>query len=231
MSPMPEFLDEDSPMHSPKIINKNSDNIDNSHVASVDLDIANANLNIENTEIAVEVTESANNTNECDQSNICRDVSSETVGENIQNSMNLLAQINMESCGVPLPLFTNGYLCLPYLSLPYLDLLSDVNVRGYVVGATNILFKQKRQLSDVLVDIESFKIECQDIELRKQLHLTTEDLRFADYIVKHVADERHDVFLDGVGWEGGDEWIRTQFKIYLLYLLKSATLPGMNKTY
>lgn len=225
MSPMPEFSDEDSPMHSPKIINKNSDNIDNSHVASVDLDIANANLNIENTEIAVEVTESANNTNECDKSNICRDVSSETVGENIQNSMNLLAQINMESCGVPLPLFTNGYLCLPYLSLPYLDLLSDVNVRGYVVGATNILFKQKRQLSDVLVDIESFKIECQDIELRKQLHLTTEDLRFADYIVKHVADERHDVFLDGVGWEGGDEWIRTQFKIYLLYLLKSATLP------
>lgn len=46
-----------------------------------------------------------------------------------------------------------GYLCLPYLSLPYLDLLGDVNVRGYIVGATNVLFKQKKQLIDVLVEV------------------------------------------------------------------------------
>lgn len=48
-----------------------------------------------------------------------------------------------------------GYLCLPYLSLPYLDLLGDVNVRGYIVGATNVLFKQKKQLIDVLVEVSS----------------------------------------------------------------------------
>lgn len=70
------------------------------------------------------------------------------------------------------------------------------------------------------------RIECQDVALRKFLHLSTEDLRFADYIVKHVSEERHDVFLDGVGYEGGDEWIRTQFRIYLLCLLKTSTLPG-----
>jgi hypothetical protein len=46
-----------------------------------------------------------------------------------------------------------GYLCLPYLSLPYLDLLGDVNVRGYIVGATNVLFKQKKQLIDVLIEV------------------------------------------------------------------------------
>lgn len=46
-----------------------------------------------------------------------------------------------------------GYLCLPYLSLPYLDLLADINVRGYIVGATNVLFKQKKQLIDVLVEV------------------------------------------------------------------------------
>jgi hypothetical protein len=46
-----------------------------------------------------------------------------------------------------------GYLCHPYLSLPYLDLLSDINVRGYLVGATNVLFKQKKQLADVLVEV------------------------------------------------------------------------------
>lgn len=52
-------------------------------------------------------------------------------------------------------------------------------------------------------------------------------IRFADYIVKHVAEEKHDVFLDGVGWEGGDEWIRMQFKIYLLCLLRTSILQGM----
>jgi hypothetical protein len=52
-------------------------------------------------------------------------------------------------------------LCLPYLSLPYLDLLGDINVRGYVVGATNVLFKQKKQLIDVLVEvsISEFKFD------------------------------------------------------------------------
>lgn len=49
---------------------------------------------------------------------------------------------------------------------------------------------------------------------------------FADYIVKHVSEEKHDVFLDGVGWEGGDEWIRTQFKIYLLCLMRTSMLQG-----
>lgn len=48
---------------------------------------------------------------------------------------------------------SQGYLCLPYLSLPYMDLLYDENVRGYIVGATNVLFKQKRQLTDVLVEV------------------------------------------------------------------------------
>lgn len=74
--------------------------------------------------------------------------------------------------------------------------------------------------------MEGARVETQDPELRRHLHLTTEDLRFADYIVRHVAEERHDVFLDGVGWEGGDEWIRTQFRVYLLCLLRTSLLQG-----
>ncbi|XP_066991513.2 late secretory pathway protein AVL9 homolog isoform X2 [Anabrus simplex] len=140
------------------------------------------------------------------------------------NNMAKIAQLNTDTCGVPLPLFTQGYLCHPYLSLPYLDLLSDVNVRGYVVGATNVLFKQKKQLADVLVEVEGARVETQEPDLRRQLHLTTEDLRFADFVVRHVAEERHDVFLDGVGWEGGDEWIRAQFRVYLLCLLRTSLL-------
>ncbi|KAK7793388.1 hypothetical protein R5R35_009268 [Gryllus longicercus] len=150
---------------------------------------------------------------------------SDTVGDaNASTNMAAVAQLSIEQCGVPLPLFTQGYLCHPYLSLPYLDLLSDVNVRGYVVGATNVLFKQKKQLADVLVEVEGARVETQEQELRRQLHLTTEDLRFADFVVRHVAEERHDVFLDGVGWEGGDEWIRAQFRVYLLCLLRTSLL-------
>lgn len=142
-------------------------------------------------------------------------------------NMEYLSQMSTEQCGFPLQIFSHGYLCLPYLSLPYMDLLSDVNVRGYVVGATNVLFKQKRQLYDILVDIEMSRIECHDLELRKLLHLTTEDLRFADYVLKYVTDDKHDVFVDGVGWKGGDEWIRLQFRVYLLCLLRTSMLQGM----
>lgn len=156
-----------------------------------------------------------------------RETSTDTISDTVQNNMTYLAHLSTQTCGFPLAIFTKGSLCLPYLSLPYLDLLSDINVRSYVIGATNILFKQKRQLYDILVDIDNNRIECQDMNLRKNLHLTTEDLRFADYVVKHVSEERHEVFLDGVRWEGGDEWIRTQFRIYLLCLLRTSMLPGL----
>lgn len=153
-----------------------------------------------------------------------RDCSSHDLAAWQQNNLAAIAQINADDCGTPLQIFTKGYLCLPYLSLPYMDLLFDVNVRGYMVGATNVLFKQKRQLADVLVEVENATLETQDPILRRQLHLTTEDLRFADFLVRHVAEERHDVFLDGVGWEGGDEWIRAQFRVYLLCLLRTSLI-------
>ena len=185
------------------------------------------------TEIGLELTESTDadsrgesSTREEDERKLCRELSTDVFSDTSASNLTYLAQIKNENCGFPLGMFQQGYLCLPYLSLPYMDLLSDVNVRGYVVGATNVLFKQKRQLYDVLVDIDAGRIECHDMELRKQLHLTTEDLRFVDYIVKHVSEEKHDVFLDGVGWEGGDEWIRMQFKIYLLCLMKTSLLQG-----
>ncbi|XP_076297942.1 late secretory pathway protein AVL9 homolog isoform X2 [Lasioglossum baleicum] len=152
-----------------------------------------------------------------------RDTSNDALSDaRLTNNITQIAHINPEFCGLPLNLFTKGYLCLPYLSLPYLDLLADVNVRGYIVGVTNVLFKQKKQLIDVLVEVENMRIETTDPDLRRQLHLTTEDLRFADYIVRHVAEPRKDIFLDGVGWEGGDEWIRTQFRVYLLSMLRTS---------
>ncbi len=46
-----------------------------------------------------------------------------------------------------------GYLCLPYMALQQHHLLSDVTVRGFVAGATNILFRQQRHLSDAIIDV------------------------------------------------------------------------------
>lgn len=59
------------------------------------------------------------------------------------------------------------------------------------------------------------------------MHLTTEDLRFADYLVTQVVQPEKDEFLIEVGWEGGDEWIRAQFKAYLLSLLRTSLLSGL----
>ncbi|XP_066261043.1 late secretory pathway protein AVL9 homolog [Euwallacea similis] len=244
MSPMPEFSDEGdspgiSPMKLPEVVMQNGTSQNGLYnVPSSTNFPGHLNEKLEPIENGIEIAESVplnkddsnGIVNILDKSNsLRRDLSLDAMADSVQSNLNYLTQINIENCGFPLSIFSKGSLCLPYLSLPYLDLLADVNVRSYVVGATNVLFKQKRQLYDVMVDVDGGRIECQDIALRKSLHLTTEDLRFADYIVKHVSEERHDVFLDGVGYEGGDEWIRTQFRVYLLCLLRTALVPDGNR--
>ncbi|XP_036183288.1 late secretory pathway protein AVL9 homolog isoform X13 [Myotis myotis] len=140
----------------------------------------------------------------------------------------LISGLEEDQYGMPLAIFTKGYLCLPYMALQQHHLLSDVTVRGFVAGATNILFRQQKHLSDAIVEVEEALIQVQDPELRRLLSPTTADLRFADYLVKHVTENRDDVFLDGTGWEGGDEWIRAQFAVYIHALL-AATLQLDNE--
>ncbi|XP_062481485.1 late secretory pathway protein AVL9 homolog isoform X1 [Pezoporus occidentalis] len=142
----------------------------------------------------------------------------------------LISGLEEDQYGMPLAIFTKGYLCLPYMALQQHHLLSDVTVRGFVAGATNILFRQQKHLSDAIVEIEDAHVQIHDPELRKILNPTTADLRFADYLVKHVTDNRDDVFLDGTGWEGGDEWIRAQFSAYLHALLAAVLQPDNEKT-
>lgn len=122
----------------------------------------------------------------------------------------------------PVAIFQNGNLCLPYISLPYLDLLQDPSVHSYVVGASNILFKQKRGLADVLIDTETTLIEIADIELKKLLQLSTEDRRFIDYLLKHVQSPKE-------GAEGSEQWIRDQFSCYLLAMLRTSLCTGGSK--
>ncbi|XP_042330227.1 late secretory pathway protein AVL9 homolog isoform X2 [Sceloporus undulatus] len=141
----------------------------------------------------------------------------------------LISGLEEDQYGMPLAVFTKGYLCLPYMALQQHHLLSDVSIRGFVAGATNILFRQQKHLSDAVVEIEEALVHIHDPELRKILSPTTADLRFADFLVKHVTDNRDDVFLDGTGWEGGDEWIRAQFGSYLHALLAATLQPDSEK--
>ncbi|XP_064613767.1 late secretory pathway protein AVL9 homolog [Liolophura sinensis] len=134
-----------------------------------------------------------------------------------------LTSLHQDEYGFPLAVFTKGCLCHPYLCLQYYDLLQDVNVKSFMIGATNVLFKQKRHLTDVIVDVNDGKIDISDVELRKQLQMTTADLRFADILVKAVTEEENK-FLEGTEWEGGDQWLRAQFRSYLLGLLAASTV-------
>ncbi|XP_045597913.1 late secretory pathway protein AVL9 homolog isoform X2 [Procambarus clarkii] len=152
------------------------------------------------------------------------------------------AALISSDCGLPLEIFTKGNLVHPYLSLQYLDVLSAPTSRAFLVGASNTLFIHKRHLYDVLVQLDEGKIEIPDPDLKRQLSLSTEDLRFAENIVRQVEavsatinnktangtspiKNHPDVFLEGVGWVGGEEWLRYQFKVYLLSLLRSSVCP------
>lgn len=149
------------------------------------------------------------------------------------------ASLISSDCGLPLEIFTKGNLLHPYLSLQYLDVLTAPTSRAFLVGASNALFVHKKHLYDVLVQLDEGKIEIPDPELKRQLSLSTEDLRFAENIVRQVEavsatlntkapndispiSNHPDVFLEGVGWVGGEEWLRYQFKVYLLSLLRSS---------
>ncbi|NXA10478.1 AVL9 protein, partial [Sapayoa aenigma] len=138
----------------------------------------------------------------------------------------LVSGLEEDQYGMPLAIFTKGYLCLPYMALQQHHLLSDVTVRGFVAGATNILFRQQKHLSDAIVEVWIFAFELLELGgpgRRQRLH-------FKHYLVKHVTENRDDVFLDGTGWEGGDEWIRAQFSAYLHALLAAVLQPDNEKT-
>lgn len=103
-----------------------------------------------------------------------------------------------------------------------MDLLTDPSVLGYTIGCSNILFQQKKQLTDVLIDVEATTIDTADQDLKRQLALTTEDLRFVDYIVRHVQTPKE-------GAEGSEHWIRLQFHGYMLAMLRTSSLVDGSK--
>lgn len=121
--------------------------------------------------------------------------------------------------GLPLDVFEEGCIFQPYVSLHNMTILRKPQVRSFVVGCSNVLFKQQMHCPwDVLVDIDTFTIDIPDPNLSKILDLSTEDLRYCEYIVDVVENST-----ESLGWEGSDDWLRLQFKAYLLCLLSTVS--------
>ncbi|ETN78637.1 hypothetical protein NECAME_10198 [Necator americanus] len=161
----------------------------------------------------------------------------------VQNDEQYIAK---DSFGFPLSIFTKGSLFHPYLSISYLDMIRSRIVRAYAIGATNALFVTKKDLLDAIItgsfdlhisvvsslnllpvkvhfggridDQGCGQIALLDANLKRELSLTSADLRFGDYIMKHVEDNRRSSAL----FEGSDEWLRLQMREYLLSMAASA---------
>lgn len=63
------------------------------------------------------------------------------------------------------------------------------------------------------------QIDILNAELKRELVLTKQDLRFVDYLLKMV-----EIRDDSAVWEGSDDWIRCQFQMYLLNMLAAAKI-------
>ncbi|XP_032233890.1 late secretory pathway protein AVL9 homolog isoform X2 [Nematostella vectensis] len=130
------------------------------------------------------------------------------------------AHLNTDQYGLPLEIFTENSLFHPYLSLQQIDLLKNPKVDSFVVGVSNALYCQQRNTAHVLVELQTTQISIRDENLTRALTLSTADLRFTDYLVQHVT-EYNKSGGQTVGWDGSEEWIRAQFKLYILSLLSS----------
>ena len=157
-------------------------------------------------------------------------------------------RMSQDSFGFPLPIFERGYLCLPYASLQHLDVIQSPRVRGCLMGATNILFKQKNKLADVVITVENNAdekklSESESLEVggggnddsssssnsygNSSFELEWRDPDLKRLVTLTTADLRFadeilrqvEAVEDSSTWEGGDEWIRSQVKTYLQSIL------------
>ena len=137
------------------------------------------------------------------------------------------AERTVDDCGFPLNVFPSPFSILPYLCLQQMDGLAEDGT-CLLAGVANPLFqKMHSKFCDVYVDMEDGVIHINDAELRSTLYLTAADLRFCDYISSSVGDvttsnPNWNPSVPTTSWHGSNEWVRSQFKLYLLTLLATS---------
>ncbi len=86
----------------------------------------------------------------------------------------------------------------------------------------------------MLIFFKDNQIEIDDVQLKKILRPTSEDINFMSCIIKSIEENSDslkpvDIFDESqhVFYEGSDEWIRCHFKNYLLHMLRCSSLDGI----
>lgn len=176
------------------------------------------------------------NEEDAEESNNTQSDVSRTAETNQQSSDSML---NTKTQSIPaVKVFRDGNVIHPYICLSFIDDIKDC--KACIVGATNALFKQKKSsLFDAFVDCESGKIEYEDPDLKKQMNLSTEDLRFMKFLCEHCQPystlDKHGrpsspgQHMDTDNFEGSDDWLRIQFNLYLLHALRTSFLREDSK--
>lgn len=124
-----------------------------------------------------------------------------------------------DAYGFPLCVF-------PQLSLqPYISLQQMGRMTAVLGGVVNPLFeKQQQEMCDVFVNMEGGLMNIQDPELKSVLHLTTADLRFCSLLTDTISQTQDDEdTTQHSDWQGSNEWVQAQLKLYLLSLLATSS--------
>ena len=123
--------------------------------------------------------------------------------------------IEFTAAGHPLAVFSHGNFYSPYVCLGNLQKLENTEKKytGFLVGTSNALITHKwESYADCLLDLDQPSLRIKSNLLSHKIALTNADLRFIDKIVSTVADTEN---AEIVKFEGGDAWIRSQFRNYL----------------
>lgn len=132
--------------------------------------------------------------------------------------------------GLPLNIFPKETSLQPYLSLQQMDILTNLEYSCVLVGAVNPLyFKQHDKLVDIVYNIDLNQLYTNNSHMHTMLKLSSADLRFFNVLLEaartQIESNEGELSVKPTNWYGSEEWLRSQFKSYLLGLL-ATTLSG-----
>lgn len=137
------------------------------------------------------------------------------------NSLEQFTALKVDSdSNAVLNIFSSPQSFQPYLCLQQMDDLKTSS-SFILCGVVNPLFeKQQSRLCDIFADLSTGHIamyETQNDSFKSCLKLSDADLRFCS-VLSEAVFERDSTTSD---WLGSNEWIRKQFNLYLLSLLRT----------
>ena len=125
--------------------------------------------------------------------------------------------------GFPIDVFNSHDSLRPYVCLQQMDtmLRPASETSNLLCGVVNPLYeKQQRKICDVFVHAREGLIYIQDQDTKSALHLTHADLRFCSHLMEAVQEQG--MSDEPTAYYGSSEWVKTQYKLYLLSLLATS---------